>query len=222
MSKGTQWAGIAALGTCIALFAGAVLPCHLAGQQVEVTPFVGLYLPTANVIEESALGLTVSGKHGTTFLFGARLTYWTSRSVGLEASLGYTASSMTFSVDTGGVRVGSADTSAHVMLGSARVLYKVGPKSGDTDIHLLAGVGFISHGGAAYDLLGQGNGGISGTTDIGGLVGASVRFRASAKLKIRVDIEDNLYSAKFNIGGAETTSHFQNDLAVSLGLVIPL
>ncbi|HTR21661.1 MAG TPA: hypothetical protein VMH88_12470 [Gemmatimonadales bacterium] len=222
MSNGTQRAGIAALGACIALLTGAVLPSRLVGQQVEVTPFVGLYLPTSSVIQETAVGLTVSGKHGTTFLFGARLTYWTSPSVGLEASLGYTPSSMTFSVDTGGVRVGSADTSAHVILGSARVLYKVGPKGGDTDIHLLAGVGFISHGGAAYDLLGQGGGGISGTTDIGGVVGASVRFRVSAKLKARVDVEDNLYSAKFNIGGAETTSHFQNDIAVSLGLAIPL
>lgn len=194
----------------------------LVAQHLELTPFVGLYLPTANVIEESGGGLTVRGKHGTTFLFGARLTYWTTPTVGFEASLGYTPSKVTFSVDTNGVNLGSADTSAHVIVGSARVLFKVGPKSGDTDIHLLAGVGFTSHGGAAYDALGQGSGGISGTTDIGGVVGASVRFKVSSRLKLRVDLEDNLYSAEFNIGGTNTSSHFQNDLVVSLGLVIPL
>lgn len=197
-------------------------PSTLAAQHIEVTPFVGLYAPTASVIKETASGITVGAKHGTAFLFGGRFTYWTSPTVGLEGSLGYTSSGVDFTVDTSGVTLGTVSLSAHVLLGSARVLFNVGPKGGNTDFHLLAGVGVISHGGDAYDQLGQGSGGVSGKTDIGGVVGGSVRFRASEKLKVRIDVEDNLYSAKFSIGGSESTSHFQNDLVVSLGLVIPL
>ena len=197
-------------------------PSLLAAQHLEVTPFVGLYAPTASVIKESAGGITVGAKHGTAFLFGGRFTYWTSPTVGIEGSLGYTSSGVDFTVDTGAVTLGTVSLSAHVLLGSARVLFKVGPNGGNTDFHLLAGVGVISHGGDAYDQLGQGNGGVSGKTDIGGVVGGSVRFKASQKLKVSIDVEDNLYSAKFSIGGSESTSHFQNDLAVSIGLVIPL
>jgi hypothetical protein len=196
---------------------------QLAAQQFEVTPFLGVYVTTADVIKETAGGITVTAKHGTAILFGARATYWTSPTVGVEGSLGYTGSSVEFGVDTNGVHVGSVSYSAHVLLGSGRVLFKVGPKSGNTDVHLLAGVGFISHGGDAYDQLGQGvSGGVSGKTDVGGVVGASVRLKAGEKLKVRIDLEDNLYSAKFSIGGSESTSHFQNDLVVSLGLAIPL
>lgn len=204
----------------LAITAAAARP--LAAQKFEVTPFLGVYVPTADVIKETAGGITVTAKHGTAILFGARATYWTSPTVGLEGSLGYTSSSVEFGVDTSGIHVGSVSYSAHVLLGSGRVLFKVGPKSGDTDVHLLAGVGFISHGGDAYTQLGQGVGGVSGTTDVGGVVGASVRLKAGEKLKVRIDLEDNLYSAKFSIGGSESTSHFQNDLVVSLGLAIPL
>jgi len=207
--------------------AGLAGPPVLAGQGFEVTPFVGLYFPTAKVLSETATSgsttVTVGMKHNTQFLFGGRLTYWFNPRVGVEGAFGYTPSSVTISASVSGLGSASVDSSAHVLLGSARVLYKVGPKSGDTEIHLLAGVSFVSRGGAAYSIFDSTSGTqLSGLSDVGGVIGASVRFHAGRSLRIRVDIEDNLYSTQFELAGSKTQSQFQNDIALSLGLAIPM
>lgn len=199
--------------TVLAILVSA--PFALAGQgKVEAIPFVGVYAPIANVVDESGLTL----KHKTTFVFGIRLAVQASDRIGVEGSFGYAPSGVTLSV-TG---VGSADTSARVMLASGRVVFGVGPRAGSTSWHVLTGLSVIAHGGAMYDVLKGGAGSLSGTTDIGGVVGFGGKFKVGTTMAIRVDVEDNLYSAKFNLGGTDSQSKFQNDIVVSMGLVLRL
>lgn len=197
------------------LAALASAPVRLAAQgRTEFIPFVGLYLPAGNVVEESGVAL----KHNTTFVFGVRLALRATDRVGVEGSIGYTPSAVTFSA-TG---IGSADTAAHVILASGRVRFGVGPRTASTSWHVLVGMSVVAHGGDAYDLLKSFGGSLSGATDIGMVVGAGGKFKVGSSLAVRVDVEDNLYSAKFKLGGANSQSKFQNDVVVSMGLVVRL
>jgi hypothetical protein len=186
---------------------------RLAAQgKAEFIPFVGLYLPAGNIVEESGVSL----KHNTTFVFGMRLALRPTDRVAVEGSIGYTPSAVTFSA----AGIGSADTSAHVLLASGRVLFGVGPRTGSTAWHVLAGLSVVAHGGNAYDLLQTIGGSLSGATDIGMVVGAGGKFKVGSSLAVRVDVEDNLYPAKFKLGGANSQSKFQNDVVLSMGLVV--
>ena len=191
------------------------MPIALAAQaKAEFIPFVGLYLPAASIVDESGVTL----KHNTTFVFGLRLGLQVTDRVGVEGSFGYTPSGVTISA----AGIGSADTAARVILASGRVLFGVGPRTGSTAWHVLAGLSVVAHGGDAYDLLQAGAGSLSGATDIGMVVGVGGKFKIGSSLAVRVDVEDNLYSAKFNLGGANSQSKFQNDVVASMGLVIRL
>jgi hypothetical protein len=200
------------MAASLAVLASA--PIRLAAQgKAEFIPFVGLYLPTGKVVDESGVSL----KHNTAFVFGLRLAMQVADRVGVEGSFGYTPSAVTFSA--GG---GSADTSAHVLLASARVRFGVGPRTGSTAWHALAGLSVVAHGGNAYSLLQSLGGSLSGATDIGMVVGIGGKFKVGPSLAVRVDVEDNLYSAKFSLGGANSQSKFQNDIVASMGLVVRL
>lgn len=185
----------------------------LAAQgRVEATPFVGLYMPASKIIDEGGVSL----KHNTAFVFGARLGVRATDRVTVEGSVGYTPSGVTIAAS--GI---SADTSAHVLLASARALFGLGPAR-STSWHALAGVTIVDHAGAVYNLLQSGGGSLSGTTDFGMVVGVGGTFKVGSSLAVRVDAEDNLYSAKFNVGGANSQSKFQNDIVASMGLVFRL
>lgn len=191
-------AGLASVGS----------PSRLAAQaKLEFTPFAGLYIPTANVIDQSGVTL----KQKTTVAFGGRVAVWVSERIGVEGSFGFAPSGVKAETP-----LGSADTSASIVMASGRVLIGL-PSSGNTSYHLIVGGGIVSHGGAGYE-------GATGKTDIGGVVGAGARIKVGPSLRLRLDLEDNLFSAKFKepISGLETDSKFQNDLVISLGLAIPL
>ncbi len=197
----------------LAVLMGAPI-CLAAQGKAEFIPFVGLYLPAGNVVDESGVTL----KHNTAFVFGLRLAMQVADRVGVEGSFGYTPSGVTITA----AGVGGADTSAHVILASGRVLFGVGPRTGSTSWHVLTGLSVIAHGGDVYDALKAGAGSLSGATDIGGVVGIGGKFKVGSSIAVRVDVEDNLYSAKFNLGGTNSQSKFQNDIVASMGLVVRL
>ena len=205
----------------VAAFVLAAAPIRLAGQgKVEFTPFVGLYLPTTDEIEFRNVlttGDRVTTKHKTTVIFGARLSVWIADRVAVEGSFGYAPSKVEATYTDPSNATQSSDTTSHVIQASARVLVGFGPNAGSTSWHLILGGGLAAHGGPAYD-------GLSGLTDFGGIAGVGARFKVGPSLAIRVDVEDNLYSARFtdDATGAQTASKFQNDITISAGLAIPL
>jgi opacity protein-like surface antigen len=190
---------LAALG---ALALGA-RPDAAAAQGFSVTPFVGYYAPLSNVIDEDGLELGSQ----TALTFGGRLGMQTTGPWGFEAALAYT---------TSGVESGGAEVDGNLMLMSVRALRTIGSLGPSGSLHLGAGLAYVMRGGDAWDALDDG--GVEGINDFGGTLGLGARFSLSPMLNLRVDLEDYIYSAKFNDSSTETEGKLQNDLLLSVGL----
>jgi hypothetical protein len=203
------------LGT--ALMVGlAAMPTSLAAQYI--TTFVGFYVPTIGFYERENLiapGDKYTWKHKSNFVLGGRIGSPVSRKVGFEIAIGYSPAKaeLTYSDPSGAETV--TEESAGLILGSARVLMKVGPQASKVAIQLMAGVGVVSHVGNVYDEFYI----TQGTTDIGGLLGIATRFAVAPTIAIRLDLENHLFFSKFwdAVGGASETKP-QSDLVLSLGL----
>lgn len=198
-----------------------VTPIGLAAQNKwEFTPFLGVYVPTSDQLEVRDVlqsGDRLTAKQQTAVVFGARVGVSISSRVVLEGSFGYTPSSFKATYHDPSNLTTSGDTAAHVTLASARALVALGPAGRSTSWHLTLGAGLMSHGGAGYE-------GVGGLNDFGGIIGIGAKFKVGKSLAVRLDLEDNLYSAKFTdtASGAETESKFQNDIGLLAGLAIPL
>jgi hypothetical protein len=199
----------------------AITPVALAAQtKWEFTPFVGLYAPTSDVLEISDVltaGDKLTAKHETAFVFGGRLGVSVSKQVVIEGSFGYALSGVKATYTDPSTGSSTGDTTGHVIVAGVRALVAVGPTDRSTSWHVIVGSEFVSHGSPAYE-------GLGGLTDFGGVVGFGAKFKAGKSLAVRVDLEDNLYSGKFEdtASGAQTTSKFQNDISILAGLVVPL
>ena len=213
----------AALRALNVVFAGiaATLPCA-AQVSVELTPVVGLYVPTSAAIDESrynCLDVIVGGvpdfcgavlRQETSRAVGGRITGWLNNRTGIEVSLGYSGSRVTGLPPTANM----SDTCASTLIGSARVLVKLTPRMVRTSFYVATGFSFVAHGGDAYAALNASRlayGGLPGsTTGWGPVVGLGARFLLVPPLAIRAELEDHHYEIS---GGG-----FQNDLVFSLGL----
>ena len=199
-----------------AMAVGAALgaaPQWVAAQgKAEFTPFVGAYIPAGKLIDES--GDVVEQK--ATVIFGGRVGVSITDRLGIEGSFGYAPSKVKFSDPSG-----SADTSAHVLLASARLLVGLGPAGKSSSWHLIVGGGLVSHGGAGWDLFEAAVGEtVSGKTKFNGVVGIGGKFKVGPMVSVLVDVEDNLFSAKFTTSSGETQSKFNNDIVAGVGLAI--
>lgn len=196
----------------LAALLGSALPAALPAQarSLEITPYLGLYMPTTAVVSqfEPTCSCDVSLKHKSAFLFGARVLYWMGDKFGLEGTVGYSGSGVT--AEASGL--GTADTTARIVVGSARLLARLGRPDASTGFLAGVGVGLVAHGGDAYD-------GATGTTDFGGSVMVGVRSRITSQLTVRLEFEDYLYSASFG-PSPNTDSKFQHDFVASVGLSI--
>jgi hypothetical protein len=213
-------AALSALGVVVAGIAAA-LPCA-AQLSVELTPVVGVYVPTAATIWPSSdfgcfhIDLSApdfcrypSMRQETSPAVGGRITAWLNNRTGIDLSLGYSRSRATGLPPSTSLR----DTSATIVIGSARVLINLTPRMVRTSFSVAAGVSFVAHGGDAYAALNAYRllyGPTGNATGWGPVVGVVARFMLAPRLAIRADLEDHHY--KISGGG------FQNDVVFSLGL----
>ncbi|HEX4628470.1 MAG TPA: outer membrane beta-barrel protein [Gemmatimonadales bacterium] len=185
-----------------------------AQSKFEVVPFLGLYIPTANVVEQvnASCACQVSTRQKTNIDVGARLAMWISDRLSLEGSIGYSPSGVT----TTAALYGRADTSARVTTASARVLAALGPRTLNRYVFVSGGIGLVVRGGDAWT-------GASGRTRFGGTLGVGMRFEVAPPLAVRAELDDWLYSAQFSSASTpQTQSKFQSDLVLSLGLAVPI
>jgi hypothetical protein len=195
-------------------------PAPLAAQgTTEFAPFVGAYFPINEVFSRQdvlAAGDRMSFKHLTTVVLGGRLGGTVSDRMGFEVVLGYAPGKAEVEYTDPSNVTTRSDTSGGVILGSARALLRFGPAAGPVSLHFMFGASLTSHVGDAYTSLTE------GTTDIGGLVGISSRFKVGPSLAIRLDLDDHLYIGKFSdANGVLSEPKLQSDFVVSLGVAIP-
>ena len=206
----------------------ALAPCAaLAGQgkgRIELTPFLGMYVPVADLIKESdpSSGLSVVFGQKSAFSLGARLGYGLSDRAALEGAFGYTSSDVTVEVPG----VGGTSISGTVLQGSARVVYRLNAPTSPTGWHLIGGLAVTSRGGDIWSQIESSGTKVNGRTDFGVVVGGGVRLPVGKGFALRIDVEDYISQAKFTLDDGvqalDSESQLQNDLVLSVGLAIQL
>ena len=181
-------------------------PATAQAQQVSLAPTVGLYVPTTELVKAASgeefkqeIALTVGGRLGVAF--GERL--------GFEATATYIPSDLRFSFD--GTEVSE---SADLYAGSARATFHVIPVTSPFSFSLSGGVSATRRGGEAYE-------GVDDRTDVGGVVGATVRLRLGSVVNLMVSADDFVYSARYE-DGAQVEKRTQHDVHLSFGVGLPL
>lgn len=192
VTRGAGVIGVAMLATVI------TTPAAAQGG-VNIAPWAGVYIPTRNSFSDLA---NAAFKRDVSVIGGARLTFWGTGMLGLEATGGYAPARIK------GETIN--ETNTNLALANVRLLLALSPVTNRVGFYVGAGPAFIARGKNPLD-------NNKSTTDIGGTAGAGFRFALgeSGRSAIRVDLEDYLYNGDF--GGGDK---FQNDLVASLGLSI--
>lgn len=176
----------------------------------DITVYGGAYLPTQKIIDQNITGegqVTAKQKEG--YGAGARLTFWLA-ALGVEGNVAYLWTDAEVTDDTG-----TESQSANVWVADARAIWSLLP--GPIGVHLDGGIALIGRSGDAYQGVSEGK------TNVGGVLGAGLRFKLPGLLSIRADADAYLYEAKLTDDtGFQSEGKFQADILISLGLVFGL
>jgi len=179
----------------------AAVPAKAVAQGVDLVPWVGAYIPTRNSVSDvlnNALNRDVS------VVGGARLTFWGSGHLGLEAVGGYAPAKISGETIT--------ETNTNMLIAAGRLMLALSPADSRVGFYLAGGPALITRGKNPFD-------NNKSSTDFGANVGAGFRFGLgqSNATALRLDLEDYMYNGDFGGG-----NKFQHDLVASLGLAIPI
>jgi outer membrane protein with beta-barrel domain len=200
MSIGKLMGTLAGSVTALAVISAAATPAAAQGG-VELTPWVGAYIPTSNSV--GALDEDISRNTGAAG--GVRLTFWGTGRLGFEATGGYAPAKI-------GNETVNQSGNTDLLLANARLLLALSPVTNSVGFYLAGGPALLSRGSNPFD-------NDASSTDFGGVLGLGFRFGGGDDNRIgfRLDLEDYLYNGDF--GGGDD---FQNDLVASLGMSIGL
>src|SRR5712692_8708789 len=198
------------------IFAAAVLwivAPGCASAQISIAPTIGVYVPTAELYKAATSGQTF--KQEVSITVGGRLGINFGQRVGIEGTVVYAPSKLKLSA-TGS----SSSTSANILTGSGRAFVELLPRTNALSLQVNGGVGIVRRGGTAYQ-------GDPSNTDMGGVVGATLRFRLGRLLHLQLHAEDFVYKAQYappsTSGSGFTVVNKQlNDVHLGVGIGIPL
>ena len=185
---------------------------RMGTAQLSISPTVGVYIPTTELVKAASgdefkqeVSVTVGGRLG--FNFGQR--------VGLDATVVYAPSNLQFSTSGS-----SSTTDANVLTGSGRAFVELLPKTNPISLQLNGGVGIVQRSGTAYE-------GVPDNSDVGGVVGATLRFRLGKVLRLELHAEDFIYKAQYapdpaNPSSFDLVDKQMNDIHLGVGIGIPL
>jgi hypothetical protein len=174
---------------------------------LEVTPFVGTYLPGGALVIDTVFELTgtdtyyISGaavRHQRALGAGAQLSAWFGSHVALEIAGAYAPSgtvTRTYACDcqaTGGCPsncVTSDPEAAYVVTGSARLLVPFAPpRVGRPSLYVVAGCSVVNHGGMGFDAAERIAGHALQSTYWGPIVGVGARLQLTPARAERVEL----------------------------------
>jgi hypothetical protein len=202
---------LVAAGSLLAL--ALVSTPAVAQSKFEFTPYVGAYFPTKPLVADTSGGATIFETNSGPAV-GGRLTYWVSPRVGLEGSFGVASSKTHLFAGTTELEFRSS-----TYMADARVLFQVNNPSSPTGLHLSGGVALTKASNAFFSLADEVDQ-LTYDPSIGFVVGAGVSRRIASGLRLRIDLEDRIYTAKFDVpsGGTDIDDETQHDIVFSTGL----
>ncbi|MGH7613636.1 MAG: hypothetical protein ACREMW_06295 [Gemmatimonadales bacterium] len=196
-----------------------------AGAQAkfEVTPFLGSFYALAKLCTDCNAnndGSNFEGRQLNSAVFGGRLSYWVSRTIGVEAAFGYTPSRVEEREDLAQPGFSQAvSATGTIMMVNGRLLFR----PARTNLHFILGGGIVSRSGELWKLLKDNQG--TKLTSVGGVLGMGVRASVTPRFSLNISAEANLYSfdPTFGVGADPSNgSQLQADLLVSVGVPIAL
>lgn len=213
------------------VLAGAVVTPSVARAQAkfEFTPFLGSYYALTKMCSDcnnNGDGSNLTSHQVNAAAIGGRLTYWLSRTMGIEGSFTYTPSRVEERADSAGFGIAFSGK-GRVMLASGRVLFQ--PER--TNLHFIVGAGIVSRGDTVWTAIKTNSPDGKGAklTSVAGILGVGVRASVTPKFALNVSAEAAIYSFDPRFG--EQTSpapnsanggKLQADLLVSVGVPITL
>jgi len=179
-------------------------------QKISLTPNVGVYIPTTELVKAAS---GEEFKQEMSITLGGRLGIMLGNRLGLEFTGAYAPSDL--KVTASGF--GDQNEDANIFTGSGRISYHLIPATSPISFLVTGGVGVINRSGAFYADAEK-------KTDIGGTIGASAGFRLGSLLRLQISAEDYLYKPKAEIPGFSPSDEkkTQNDIHLSFGVGIPL
>jgi hypothetical protein len=192
----------------LALAAALSLPTLAAAQKVSISPTIGVYIPTTELVKaangdefKQEIGLAVGG----------RLAVNVSPRFGILTSVTYVPSDLKLDLATGE----QVKDKANLLFGSARATLYVLPITAPVWFSVNGGASYIRRSGDAYA-------GATDKDDIGGVVGATLGFRLGNMLSFYVAADDYIYGTRLDENTFEADKKTQNDVHLSLGFGVPL
>ena len=184
-----------------------------AQSKFEFTPFAGGYFPTKPLVADTSGGAAIF-ETSSGPVVGGRVTYWVAPRVGLEGSFGIASSTMHLFAGTTDLEFRST-----TYLADARVLFQVNNPGAPTGLHLSAGAALTRASNAFFSLADELDQ-LSYDPSIGFVVGVGVTRRIGSGARLRLDLEDRIYTAKFDQpgGGLNLDDEGQHDIVVSAGV----
>ena len=182
------------------LFGAALLFGRPLQAQTQLTLFAGGYFPTDKHGIEL---LTRAATRRGSVAFGGRVTFWTSKAVGLEVTGGFSPARISRTT-----LAGRFPRSTNVAFGSGKVMLNLMPKTTGLTFLIGGGVGGVHAAKSVIDPA-------QSETKIGGVGGVAFRLPFGENVALRGDLEDYLYNGNYGTG-----RKFTQDLVLSGGLSI--
>ena len=228
--KSTRLLGLASVVAAVSL-APTLVSAQLEGRFV-LTPYVGAYLPTSEVVEFTVArgGTTVSGngKHASALATGANASYWLTDHFAIEAGAVYSHSNFKGDVPINAIGdpSGASDRNrAHVLAGSAKLMVQLLSPESAMNMRFGVGPALITRGGTAYESTAAGK--VTGLTDIGAAVSLCTRIPLTNRIGVRLRGEDYIYQTTLGwtsyVGDVPTrlfNARTQHDFVLSAGLQV--
>ncbi|MDZ4698574.1 MAG: hypothetical protein SH809_02605 [Rhodothermales bacterium] len=176
--------------------------------RLDLTPFVGALVPMNDVVKAGALATGApAAKHQVDLLFGGKLTYWFGEAIGIEADIALAPNAL--ESDALGIP-GSVD--ARFFAANARIVQVFARDNASPALLLSGGIGFFA---TSYDELDMTTGGL-------GVLGIGFRLPIGG-FALQLEAEDFISTTRWELpDGDHTDKIMQNDIRLSVGLVVPL
>ncbi len=187
---------------------------------LSLTPYLGVLIPTADLLSYQNGTTTEVTKVSIGFVVGGRLGIGLGRRIAIEGDVGYSPGSLDISAGTGTQGTTTAfNQDVTTLTGSGKLTFYLIPRTSPVWIGVNGGVGAVRHklkaGGAAEQA------GIKGGTDVGGVVGAIAGIRLGRIIAINFGVEDYLYTAEFDHLNAKVSEKKQHDVRFTGGVHFP-
>ena len=188
--------------------AAALLPAAATAQKVSISPTIGVYIPTSELVK-AANGDRFKQEVG--LAVGGRLAVNLSPRFGILTSLTYVPSDLKLDLATGE----QVKDQANLLFGSARATLYVLPITAPVWFSVNGGASYIRRSGDAYA-------GAEDKDDIGGVVGATLGFRLGSMLSFYVAADDYIYGTRIDETTFEADKKTQNDVHLAVGFGVPI